>query len=166
MGGHWWEDTNANFYFLKASAFHYPPYTTVEKAPDGMTNVYGGMEYHIFASIANRLGFDYTVAPPVICCTWGGKPIADGTGRVVNYTGVVGDLHNNFVDIAWTNLYYKGGRLDIIDLTMANIFCESGFLVRRKMTVFRLTLSLNGIFLRFKSPHHCLYGPPHFSLSR
>ncbi len=131
-----------------------------------MTDVYGGMEYHIFSSIAHRLGFDYTVAPPVICCTWGGKPIADETGHVVNYTGVVGDLHNNFVDIAWTNLYYKGGRLDIIDLTMANSFREAGFLVWRKITVFQMTPSLDRISLRFKSPHRCLYGQPHFSLSR
>ena len=59
----------------------------------------------IFHTIATKLDFNYTISPPKsakgnhLCRCWGAS---DGNG---NYTGLIGDLHNNWCDVAWANMY-------------------------------------------------------------
>ncbi len=115
-----------NWVYFQASTFSFPPFTTVKELADG-TKKYGGIEYKIFAAIADKLNFDFTISGPTFCCLWGGNRVEGSEG---NLTGIVGDLYGGFSDVAWNQLYYKFDRLALMDFTAANNFAESGFMVR------------------------------------
>ena len=71
----------------------------------------------IFHTIATKLDFNYTISPPKsakgnhLCRCWGES---DGNG---NYTGLIGDLYNNWCDVAWANVYDIELHLETADLT-------------------------------------------------
>ena len=107
------------------STFNFPPFTTITEEDDGSVS-YGGTEYMVFNAVAQKLNFNFSISEPVFCCLWGGTRV---DGSEDNYTGMVGDLHGGFADVAWNAMYYKVDRMKLMDYTMANNFVESGFMV-------------------------------------
>ena len=84
----------------------------------------------MFESIASKYNIDYTISPPKdaegdhLCQCWGGS---DGKG---NYTGLIGDLYNNWCDIGWANLYDTDMHRATADLSVPYSFDRTCFIVR------------------------------------
>ena len=50
-----------------------------------------------------------------------------------NFTGLVGDLFNEYTDIGWANLYFSMERSQIMDYTDPYIVDHGGFMVKTKL---------------------------------
>lgn len=80
-------------------------------ANDSFFNQSSLLKYKIFKEIASKLGFAYTVSPPVQCCLWGQEQSPG------NYTGLVGDLQSSRSDVGWANMFVQPFRKQLIDFT-------------------------------------------------
>ena len=78
-----------------------------------ITLQHGGVEYNIAASALNSLGINLEVNLPTDGEWWGSqKPKHSG-----NYTGLLGDLQNNRVDLGWGNLFVTDSRTWFMSFT-------------------------------------------------
>ena len=62
-----------------------------------------------------------------------------------NFTGLVGDLFNEYTDIGWANLFFSLERSQIIDYTDPYIVEHGGFMVKTKCKKWSKFISLNQI---------------------
>ena len=121
-------------------------------------NRYGGYEVKIFDTIATKLNFKYTISPPKsaegnhLCRCWGGS---DGLG---NYTGLIGDLYNDWCDVAWANLYDVEVFRETADLTPYS-FDRVCFLVSKTFTMQFPPLTKSTLINRHKNhnPYQSLW---------
>ena len=107
---------------IKATTFAFPPVITVNELSNG-TLEYGGYETMVFDNIAAKLKFQYTISPPKTGVMWGAP---DGNG---NYTGLLGDLYNDWCDVGWANIWDRESHRATADLTYPHVFDSSCFLV-------------------------------------
>ena len=107
---------------FKATTFEFPPVITVNKLNNG-TLEYGGYETMVFDNIAAKLNFRYTISPPKTGIMWGAY---DDNG---NYTGLLGDLYNDWCDVGWANLWDRESHRATADLTYPHLFDSACFIV-------------------------------------
>ena len=51
-----------------------------------------------------------------------------------NFTGLVGDLFNEYTDVGWGNLFFSMERSQIIDCTYPYIVRNAGIMVKTKLS--------------------------------
>ena len=107
---------------FKATTFEFPPVITVNKLKNG-TLKYGGYETTVFSQIAAKLNFQYSIMPPKTGIMWGAY---DAQG---NYTGLLGDLYNDWCDVGWANLWDRESHRATADLTYPHLFDSTCFIV-------------------------------------
>ena len=79
--------------------------------------------------------FKYHISRPKLCCKWG-MSVKNGK----NFTGLVGDLFNEYTDIGWANLFFSLERSQIIDYTEPYIVEHGGFMVKTKWNKWSIRL--------------------------
>ena len=107
---------------FKATTFEFPPVITMKKHDNGMLE-YGGYETMVFDNIASKLNFRYTISPPKTGIMWGAH---DNNG---NYTGLLGDLYNDWCDVGWANFWDRESHRSTADLTYPHLFDSACFIV-------------------------------------
>eukprot|EP00094_Tigriopus_californicus_P002817 TCALIF_02716-PA protein Name:"Protein of unknown function" AED:0.41 eAED:0.41 QI:0/0.25/0/0.4/0.75/0.8/5/0/387 len=92
---------------IKATAFHYSPFTTISENAEGKRS-YTGLEVNIFKTTAKKLGLSYEIGPPTDGEKWGRFSPPN------HFSGLMGDMQYERSDVGWANLYPRlshGGRL-------------------------------------------------------
>ena len=89
------------------------------------SSLYDKISCHLFYDNTHSRSFKYDISLPKICCKWG-EPKEGGK----NFSGLVGDLFNEYSDIGWANLFFNLERSMFMDYSDAYIVDYGAFMVK------------------------------------